>query len=368
MLKESGGFSTNAYSKYFKPNGGSASVVGSGTAYTQVNYMKTVGFNTPNFHSRLARGELLPFTSFNQFSLIGFGESLYDITDPSGNRTWYSPNAGPVQSYIDVPEQELTDLMTGETQQYVQQAAAKIYNSSFDALTFLAELHKTIAMFSAIGQKLLRMLNSKPPDVPWNLWLEGRYGWRILVYELEALRKACAGLNSERKRFSERCGSVQYWSSSTVSGPTSNGHVLITDSLTKDYKLSLRGSVVADIEIPNFSFNPVLTAWELLKFSFVIDWFIGVGQALSALSFLTFTTNYAAAGGMRLDCTLTHTTTVSPLPGFIINQFRRSAETKAYLISRVPTSVSSIPQLKVKLNVSKIIDLLALLAQALLRR
>jgi hypothetical protein len=33
------------------------------------------------------------------------------------------------------------------------------------------------------------------------------------------------------------------------------------------------------------AFNPLLTAWELVPFSFVVDWFIGIGDWLIAQSF-----------------------------------------------------------------------------------
>jgi hypothetical protein len=182
----------------------------------------------------------------------------------------------------------------------VQKAAAKIASSGFDALTFLAELKQLRRMFTGIVDKLIALCRGKSIGTLESLWLEGRYGWRTLLYDIQDLAKALKQQNERRSRFREQAGLTASGSWEDVSQTTSSS---ITTEITTNYNWTLnqRGTVVADIEIPDFQFNPVTSAWELTRLSFVFDWLINVGQALDSATFLVLVKDYKACAGYNVE-------------------------------------------------------------------
>lgn len=199
------------------------------------------------------------------------------------------------------------------------------------------------------------------------MWLEARYGWRILLYDLEEIEETIVKLNvNMRKRYSERVGEsflsqdvaewtfvgssgTQYWSRRT------------------DWEVSQRGSIVADIEPSLTRFNPLLTSWELITFSFIIDWVINVGQWLTALSFLTFSTKHVAATGFLISGKRTTTLDRMEWSEGYSGTHNCSATHNARLTIRSPASVPLSPLPKVRLNTFKVMDLVAILMGVLSR-
>jgi hypothetical protein len=120
---------------------------------------------------------------------------------------------------------------------------------------------------------------------------------------------------------------------------------------------------VADIEPPRVSFNPIVTGYELITLSFGLDWVVNVGQWLSAMSFLIFSTNYVAAGGVYASCrrTLDLQSTVWKTIYSGTNTFH--GESTASISIRTPQNVSLRPHVNLRLNLAKVFDLTALLAQ-----
>lgn len=367
--KESGGWTSSTWTAH-RTSSGVTSTLGTGTSFHSVLYQRTTGYALPNFYARKRRGDLLPYTNFRQYKLSGTATGSSDvqsITYPaSGFRDFFDiyPFA---KSRLEITEEHLENKINVDLDGFVQQAFSKIYSNSFDALTFLAEFHKTVQLFSNLSEKIRSMASGKPPGTPWNLWLEGRYGWRILLFDISNLQDALLSLSEKRSRFTERCGTTITWTESSTSTGTDTVKVA-TGVTTSVYTMGLRGSVCADIALPPFVFNPLVTGWELLKFSFVIDWFVNVGQTLSAMSALFLSTNYTAAKGFLVRCERTYVETAVAQTGYVINSYDVHASSSAELAVRVPCSVSLFPQIKVRLNVSKITDLLALALQALQRR
>jgi hypothetical protein len=239
----------------------------------------------------------------------------------------------------------------------VQAAAGNLYSKGWDALTFTAELSKTVQMFTNLRKSLIRLL--RHGDVA-KTWLEYRYGWRTLYFDMVDVSKALADLEAKRTRFKERAG-YSYRTVSVTNSSYSDSVNSWLCSRTLYTNISVRGSIVADINPPRFQFNPITTTWELITFSFIIDWFIGVGQWLNALSFLTLQTGYEAAGGVKIQQELLKTTYYYSFnPSFGTGFLEASSEFTSEYVVRVPTSVSLIPQVTVKLDVPKILDLWAL--------
>lgn len=345
-----------------------------GNYTSSVEYSRMAGSTTPGFHRKVREGVLIPHTPFEKFTLEGrhLGGG-YDLrTYSSGQLTnhrykvpwdggsalldydWYL-NRNQVAQLVS--EYDVTDM--------VQAAAATVNSRGHDSLTFLAELGRVRRLFVNLLRKILRL------DIPRDFqgfaanWLEARYGWRTLLFDLESLSDAIKSLDEEqRKRVSERVGNSQSWVE-TNEYETSGSNWTRNWTITDSFAVSVRGSVTADFKQTAFHFNPVVTGWELVPFSFVIDWVINVGQALQALSFLTFTGQYASSGGVRwelkreyqLTQTFSDTTfTYSGTPNV-------SFESNMTMEVRKPTPVAYLPQFRLNLDEWKVIDLIALVIQ-----
>lgn len=320
------------------------------------------GQNIPNYFERKKRGDLLPYTPFEQYSADYHWSGLYDVVWPGGEKSYITVWDFPTSVYpVHITKEEMQDIAAQyDPGRFVGAAASKIYSQGHDTLTFLAELHKTVAMFKGAWTKLFAMLAKGEGIVDANkLWLEFRYGWRILYYDIVEIQKTLSTLDDSRKRFSERTGTKHTETAESTTFRTNSVHDWDVKTQT-EYSISERGSVTADIELPKFQFNPITTSWELVKFSFIIDWFIAIGTWLESLSFLALSTNYTAAAGIKINASrrvwLTNLVFNNGYSGVV----HFDSYSKATYTVRVPQSVSLLPSVNVNLSVPKVADLWAI--------
>lgn len=329
------------------------------------------GWSTPGFHEKLKRGELLPYTPWEQWEARGNANGDYHVQYKSPPTSgWYTvdiPNnpfgsEGWVLGLGDFRD-EIKDLdFTYE----VQRAASQLYGQGHDTLTFLAEITKTRDLLKDTFLKVIRLLRTgKVPN--WGVpgqWLEYRYGWRTLLYDIEDLTSAIQSLTETRKSkiLSNRAGrTFSFTRNSVLYDSDSSGDW--TATFEEFVRISIRGSVSAQFKPPTFSFNPFITGWELIPFSFVFDWFINVGQWLASMSFLTFAEQYSAAGGFKVDMTKTwEIKDFVPKTDFSGTFTKRSLASGSY-VKRIPSSVPTFPQLSIRLDVFKYFDLVTLAQQ-----
>jgi hypothetical protein len=252
----------------------------------------------------------------------------------------------------------------------VQAAAAKVYERGHDTLTFISEIHKTRQMFVDLVKKIVRYKRSSEPfDLQSrvretrSLWVEGRYGWRTLIYDIQDLQKALESLSEiQRKRISERSGMTETFTNITVenlnwsSGP-------LTRTYTDDFQVGRRGSITADIRPPHFRFNIVSTAWELTTLSFVLDWIYNVGQALSAINFHLLAEQYAASGGFQIYLQRHVAVSTVSWNTYFSGTISQEATYIGSMVERVPMSVPLRPLTTFNIDDFKVWDLLAILSQ-----
>jgi hypothetical protein len=321
------------------------------------------GYNIEGFREHIRQGRLLPHTHFEHYSSEGFGDGYYNILNNNNHLIALNTHNDPWKvwkmTYADIVSAATLDHVV-----YVQAAAAKISSQGWDALTFIAEIASLKRMFSGLLTKLGNLLQGKSLGRAADLWLEGRYGWRTLIYDIQDFNKALSNMKEQRTRFSERVG-MSTSKTNVVTTPITGADVL-ADIVTIDViETSARGSVTADIVVPPFRFNVVNTAWELIPFSFVIDWFVSVGKALDAADFISSSSNYSASGGTSVTITRSMTlTNVRPRYSYItVYDVRYDAQVISKYEIRQPMSVSIRPQFRLNLDKLKLIDILSLILQ-----
>jgi hypothetical protein len=338
---------------------------------------KMIGLDIPNYHKRKSKGDLLPYTPFFQYFIY-----------PVRNTYNYSASRDDGYNYTGVtgmnsssPATEFGDVNLNESSaqpyiddvdyySFVQDAVGRIGSKGHDSLTSLAELGKTAAMFTNVRKNLGKLVTdprNRTRNLA-NLWLEGRYGWRTLRYDLIDLDDAVRNFDAKRTRYTERAGTSYTKTESTTSHASmSAGTYDVITEVTLEY--SVRGMVTADYKPERFRTNVAVTAWELVPFSFVLDWFIDIGSSIEAMTFLAFTSSYAAAGGIQLDITRREYSTNNVKdPSYTSWQFSRDTVERGTYQFRMPVGVSIKPATRVKLDPYKLLDLLALVYQQVDKR
>jgi hypothetical protein len=328
------------------------------------------GQDTDSFYRKKAKGDLLPMTKWTQYTQNGHIEGPSDVWED--NVTYHSTFSGQcswfTQFYAD------TFWFPTNLQGYVQDvnfnalltnAAAGIYAQGFDSLTFLAELHKTHRMLRGA---LSRNLKNVQSGRLYKNWLEGRYGWRIFLLECIDIYNTIQSFDESRERYKQSTGySFQDISTETFLKNVGGAYeVEFTMNTTID--VSCRGTVVMDIAPPKWSFNAQLTAWELLPYSFVIDWIVHVGNWIESFSALNLSTAHTAAAGYKITASRTYAVTDQTwFSTWTGNKGSEHGQTVAVQTVRLPMSLPKLPQLRINLDEWKLLDLIALFQKAAMK-
>jgi len=255
-------------------------------------------------------------------------------------------------------------------------------NSDFQALVTAAELPKTMSMIGQTAKRLAKAFKSakrgdvgglfqslgletgshartltrtannarkrgRLRDFASDSWLEVKYGWKPLLQDVESLAKATAlGWQVEPAdivlRSRSRKKSDPYYVAGTATDLTVEGEASVKVSYTCTFSVidqstrNLQGLGLIDLGS---------VAWELIPYSFVVDWFVPVGSWIAAQNALAGTvfvegcktvhsevdanaTVYANAAG---ECNLT-----CSLKDFGIQRASLSAAPNVNLIISVP--------------------------------
>lgn len=121
-------------------------------------------------------------------------------------------------------------------------------------------------------------------------WLEIRYGWRPLLYEIESYAKALGGtyvINRKTAR-AKRSSSGQVVYNRAWNDPWGDGGTYI-DTTTRT--LTVRAGILYEpgrLSASNYGLSLrdlPSTAWELVPYSFVVDWFVNTADFIQGLSY-----------------------------------------------------------------------------------
>ena len=330
----------------------------------------TSGVTLPGYFRRKRGGELLPYTYFEQaVQRGGIQSSVYKAYRASPAQHAYATGKftrNQDSGWIINETGMIATAKTYSCDTCLQEAASRIYAQGHDSLTFMAEYHKTHRMVRDGLKNLRRFLDTARRLRVRNLtefWLEYRYGWRVLAYDIQNIADAFESLKVKRDRFTERSGFTTTWPVNT-SSTTSTADGILTVKWNQIHRLSRRGSITADITPSVFRMNPAITAWELVRFSFVIDWFIDVGRALETASFMATVNNYAASSGWNYQIDSQYSYDLAlispPGPAGISGNWNIACESNAEVSVRLPSTVKIKPLLDVNLDVGKGLDILSL--------
>ncbi len=187
----------------------------------------------------------------------------------------------------------------------VSRALLKLKHQQVNLAVAFAERKQTIDMFKHNARKIAKQVNIYKGKYPrnWaqvlkgngknspNSWLELQYGWKPLISDLTG---ACMALSEAYSGgFNPYLAKV-----SGVAGQnfTNGPYRKVCSSPTKGFDVTDKGNHICRVVLYYKLRNPTLAAfsslgltnpfelaWEKMKYSFVVDWFLPVGNWLSTL-------------------------------------------------------------------------------------
>lgn len=193
--------------------------------------------------------------------------------------------------------------------------------TQFQAGVFLGELAETVQMIRHPAQALRNGINSYYGSVKKRLrksknrkrtiqdtWLEYVFGWAPLINDIEdACRLSTADPYKVFQQIS--CSATSIHSNvSTRTTYTGNGAALCnyTSTIRSRCEVKLKGAIGAENNPPPFpeqlglSWSNVLpTVWELIPYSFLVDYFSNVGKVIDGISTGTISLRYGSRNTWR---------------------------------------------------------------------
>jgi hypothetical protein len=189
-----------------------------------------------------------------------------------------------------IPDSWITEAAT--------KVIAKLDESQLKITTNILKLKQNVALLGNVCQRLTQYINKfaygskgSKANVAATAWMEGRYGWRVFIRELEKILDAITRELAEVTRETARASVSGTIGELTVEGTIKAGVGEITCSTTTTATGRVRCGILhqdsvqtwADIVGLRLSDLPY-SAWDLLPYSFVVNWFLNVDVLLRTLS------------------------------------------------------------------------------------
>lgn len=367
-------------------------------------YQKTtIDVVTPNYHSRIAKGEIInnPFTSITTHTDTG----LISMSGSAGARSpasiTYSNQFGgylPVDEAIvfrggEIPNPPSIDPPINRA---VQQAYASCENTEVQSLVIAGESRKTVKYLTSVIYKVIGIMrdvrrldwralyyDNLTPSELRSSYLELRYAIRPLMYDArDIVNHFKDSIRSRRRTFRSRADASEV--EEEFSGTFALTSNTTFGTCVGDYegKHTLSSSVYAGIltELDPVSELDTLgmldipeTIWELVPWSFIIDWFVNIGTVIAALTpevgvkeLTSWATSRTVAKTtiFNLQSRLAVQPSKAGYYNNLVATIARPYEKHVVTVKRIPKpGLSAIPSVNIRLNPLKLLDLVAILSQ-----
>lgn len=380
-------------------NGGSSTY--EKTSVSATEYRSITDIVTPDYKRRSAAGEIInnPMSSVleQEWPPVAVPFSRHILNNDGTNPTRFTGStytgssmmlSSDLLDYFGQPT-EVADSIESLKAQAVTQAHAGTSASEISALMVAAESQKTIGSMASIMYDVYRIVKAARKldfayirkqlsyDELENRYMELRYALRPLMYDAAGITNANNALSIyQRKRQTSR-GFQAYSFSDKDTIEVVDGSRTYTVERSVKVDANIRAGVLSQVEVSALNVwgldQPLETLWEVIPFSFIIDWFINIGDTIAA-----WTPNYGVkelASWVTVEKTVTY-----------LNKVVSSKNTAAWSYSdsyditgqksliritkdrTVNPSLSYYPRSKVRLDALKLLDLTAISRGLLGRR
>lgn len=264
---------------------------------------------TPNFLSRIKRGEIINnamdstteivtapvATPFHRKTVNKWANDTLHGDTWDGSWAMTSESLGTFKTPGSVTMASIESLVD----KAVTDAHANASSAELSLLMVAAEGRKTVDSLASIMYRVLKIAKALKKaefsylkrELSWkNLqerYMELRYAIRPLVYDAQGL---CNALEAEKLAKSMRATARGFasdtWTDSDSYTTTSYYGATMTVNRKWTCVVDIRAGVLTDVELSHLSIwgmdQALETMWELVPLSFVLDWFIDVGNTIAA--------------------------------------------------------------------------------------
>lgn len=267
---------------------------------------------SPGFFKRIKQGEVIlnPVTRSRTTGTGGFCSVLFGPHGSWGTREITADFAAHLRSEFPSGSFDSdTGYMKDST---LLKAYAKVDEDAIMGLVNLKELDQTIGMLrrplSSVWTLLSRMAKARKrrlgktaasaAKATANTWLEYRYGWMPLILDIKSIMAAAEKIKQGQPRFSvSRSGAKAPERKVSVAATKTNlsGMTRAMCTLTSVINVKVSSGVIYRYKDDSDSsrvfrmlglrIQSIPTAlWEIIPYSFVVDWFLGVGDWILAVT------------------------------------------------------------------------------------
>ena len=265
----------------------------------------------PNWRRRVLAGEIItnPFNSVKEYYHVEgqyHGEGKYS-SNPEvwqthiGSNGYFLDSRGRGTWYSSTPQFSQTPII----EQAQIQCLANVNKTEFDSITFMGEWEKTRNLHRAVAKSAFDVVQATYADIPGvrvtrgalrlklgklkayaNTYLLVRYGLLPLMHDL---RSACAFLQRERPIRETARGYANHVETLSSVHESHDGQLNWVIQSECRREISVRAGLLYDATPATKILgaagllDPLSSAWELTKLSFVFDWLIDVGSWLDAI-------------------------------------------------------------------------------------
>jgi hypothetical protein len=352
--------------------------------FSDYDYWKTTGDEVVGFYAKQRAGELLPVNSYRQLrskSTFSGSRTYTSYTQQTGgdvitNYNQPLPHTNnwpytPPENYVTFTQSGLENRLDAAViDNLTTRAIVGIQSSVHDSLTFVAEFHKVVSMFRNAGNTLAKLTSKTDPKDWSSLWLEGRYGWRTLWYDMNSVNDAIRHLERSGDFYRKVAGQ-----SESFDETQEFDHTLLNaemkNVINSTFHVNYRGFAVSKIVPPAFGGDILDTAWELIPWSFVVDWFVDIGFKISYISGRWTEADYVSGYGTKITGNALWTNYIDSKSGrtniggswYDLDSNTAVVVMEAELLVREPFTPSLSPNLNIRLDDFKIVDLISLITQ-----
>lgn len=336
---------------------------------------------TPGFQSLLKCGRFLPLnpvtiSTIKETRTPGAGDRFFSKTT-SGTICYKGWDTGPSWGLtpwaITLPpfDEDLIDSV-------VTQAQANAKSAVFDALTFAAEIRQTARLlgsnwnlinnFAARAARFANKARRSKREIAnafAQKWLEYRYGWLPLVYSSrDAIEALAAKLEKGDivRGYGSLTTSLDDSDVETTGVPSDSGGEKVTTFLLTGSR-TYRGAAYAEVLSNRLKWgvDPFLTGWELIPYSFIVDWFVSVGTWIQAVSPFAGAGLLGSMASVKDDYTLRQDVSLTWGGASQTGSYAgRSTELQCQVYTRFPHSGGVLPSWNPRITPERVLDLVAL--------
>lgn len=364
----------------------------------------TTDVSTPGFHKKMREGIIInnPFKRIHVKSdsdaagpLVHEYHQVGGVTcglhTPTQTHDKYHKTSGVWRpsspAYIVMTDQQREGRRQIAIDQAVTQASANIDESEILALATIAESGKTVDSIRNILwrafkiARAVRKLDGKylakelSPKELADRYMEARYAIRPLIYDVKGILASVEKRQRKIRKTYRGYGSAEKLSQKVVHKDFNIQLIYAVGDFenTLEHEVTARAGILCDVDVTQANIigaTQILeTGWELLPFSFIIDWFANVGETIAAntpnagvqqlASWVTYSERLVLTRKM-VGYRSTATNYGFKVPNLVLSPWQVVRE-ELVLERRINPIVSMSPRVDLRLDMYKLTDLAIIL-------